>query len=167
MTTAKESEVNTHNKPLVIVGDGEPLRPMRFLAMHVDYFRSEITQKGRSSLVEPYDSKSHVLEDGLLVLVSVEKGDEANSEGVATRAADELADIARKVGARRIVLHSFAHLFAVLAAPTDAVPILDATKDRLIETGLETSRTPFGWFNTLEIRAKGHPLSRVARVIQP
>ena len=27
------------------------------------------------------------------------------------------------------------------------------------------TRTPFGWFNTLEIRAKGHPLSRVARTI--
>jgi threonyl-tRNA synthetase len=28
-------------------------------------------------------------------------------------------------------------------------------------------RTPFGWFNTLDIQAKGHPLSRVARVIAP
>ena len=27
------------------------------------------------------------------------------------------------------------------------------------------TRTPFGWFNILDIRAKGHPLSRVARTI--
>ena len=36
----------------------------------------------------------------------------------------------------------------------------------LRERGIEAIRTPFGWFNTLEMKAKGHPLSRVARVIR-
>ena len=35
----------------------------------------------------------------------------------------------------------------------------------LKETGMKVIRTPFGWFDTLEIKAKGHPLSRVARII--
>ena len=30
---------------------------------------------------------------------------------------------------------------------------------------LQTYRTPFGWFSTLQIDAKGHPLSRVARIV--
>lgn len=140
---------------------------MRFLALHVDSFRSEITQKGRSPLVEPYEEKATSIEEGLLVLVSVEKGDEAAPEAVAEKAAAELLDLAQKVGATRVVLHSFAHLFAELAAPADAVPIMQATAERLRELGLEVIRTPFGWFNTLEIRAKGHPLSRVARTIRP
>lgn len=140
---------------------------MRFLALHVDSFRSEITQKGRSPLVEPYEEKVTAIDEALLVLVSVEKGDEAAPEGVAEKAAAELQELAGKVGTRRIVLHSFAHLFAELAAPGDAVPILEATAEHLRELGLEVIRTPFGWFNTLEIRAKGHPLSRVARTIRP
>lgn len=140
---------------------------MRFLALHVDNFRSEITQKGRSPLVEPYEEKATEIGEGLLVLVSVEKGDETAPDTVAQKAADELLDLARKVGVNRVLLHSFAHLFAELAAPADAVPIMQATAERLREHRIEVIRTPFGWFNTLEIRAKGHPLSRVARTIRP
>jgi D-Tyr-tRNAtyr deacylase len=140
---------------------------MRFLVLHVDYFKSEITEKGRSPVVEPFEERVTEVSDGLVVLVSVEKGDEARPEEVAERAAAELADIAGRVGATRLVLHSFAHLFAELARPTDAVPILQATAEQLRERGLDVVRTPFGWFNTLEIRAKGHPLSRVARIVRP
>lgn len=140
---------------------------MRFLALHVDSFRSEITQKGRSPLVEPHEEMVTAIDEGLLVLVSVEKGDEAAPELVAEKAAAELLDLARKVGAARVVLHSFAHLFADLAAPADAVAIMQLTTERLRDLGIEVIRTPFGWFNTLEIRAKGHPLSRVARMIRP
>lgn len=140
---------------------------MRFLALHVDYFRSEITEKGRSPLVEPFDERATEFRDGLVVLVSVEKGDETDVEGVAEKAAAELADLAGKVGAGRLVLHSFAHLFADLARPKDAVAVLQATEARVRERGLEVIRTPFGWFNTLDIRAKGHPLSRVARIVTP
>lgn len=139
---------------------------MRFLVLHVDYFRSEITEKGRSPLVEPYNERATELRDGLLVLVSVEQGDEAAPDRVAERAAAELVDLAGRVKAKRLVLHSFAHLFAELARPADAVPILDRTAAVLRERGLEVVRTPFGWFNTLEIRAKGHPLSRVARTVR-
>jgi len=101
------------------------------------------------------------------VLVSVEQGDETAPAAVAEGAAAALEDLARRVGAGRLVLHSFAHLFAELAAPADAVAILSLTAERLRERGFEVVRTPFGWFNTLELRAKGHPLSRVARVVRP
>ena len=48
---------------------------MRFLAWHVDYFKCRITERGRSPLVEQYDDPETVVEDALVVLVSVEKGD--------------------------------------------------------------------------------------------
>ncbi len=32
--------------------------------------------------------------------------------------------------------------------------------------GYVVVRIPFGWFNELEMRAKGHPLSRIARMIE-
>lgn len=138
---------------------------MRFLAMHVDQFRSEITEKGRSKLIEPADPRVTEVFDALVVLSSVEKGDEPAPDSVAAAAAAEIADLASRLGVKAVVLHPFAHLFAELASPPLAVRVLDSIAERLRGTGHDVTRTPFGWFNTLELKAKGHPLSRVARTV--
>ncbi len=139
---------------------------MRFLAIHVDYFCSKITQKGRSKLIEPYDNPTTEVNEALVLLTSVEKGDEAAPERVAELASKEILQLAGNLKVNTVVLHSFAHLFAELSTPETAVQVLKELENRLGEQGLSAIRTPFGWFNTLEIRAKGHPLSRVARIIR-
>lgn len=133
--------------------------------MHVNSFRSKITEKGRSPLVETPESGETAVGEALLVLSSVEKGDEADPALVAVRAAGEISKNAANLKVKTIVLHPFAHLFARLGAPETAVEVLDRVKDVLGEKGYEVIRTPFGWFNTLEIDAKGHPYSRVARIV--
>jgi threonyl-tRNA synthetase len=138
---------------------------MRFLAWHVDYFKCRITERGRSPLVEEYDDPETTAEDALLVLASVEKGDEVAPETVATQATAEIAAHAAGLKVQIIVLHPFAHLFGRLSRPATAVRVLEAIEEGLRARGLAVTRTPFGWFNTLDIRAKGHPLSRVARII--
>lgn len=140
---------------------------MRALIWHVDSFACRITEKGRSPLVEPLVERETRVNEALLVLTSVEKGDERAPSVVATRAATMLADHARKLRVNTIVLHSFAHLFAELAAPADALAIMQEIAARLRNDGLTVVRTPFGWFNELDIKAKGHPLSRLARVFSP
>ena len=115
--------------------------------------------------MEEYDDPETVAEDALLVLASVEKGDEAAPEMVARRAAAEIAAHAASLKVKTIVLHPFAHLFGKLSRPATAVRVLQAVEEGLRAKGLVVARTPFGWFNTLDIRAKGHPLSRVARII--
>ena len=140
---------------------------MRFLAIHVDYFSSKITQKGRSKLVEPYDDPVTEVNEALVLLTSVEKGDEAAPDVVADRAADEIARLAGNLKATTVVLHSFAHLFGELSAPDVAVQVMKEVEERLRARGFTVIRTPFGYFNTLDIKAKGHPLSRVARIIHP
>ena len=65
-----------------------------------------------------------------------------------------------------IVLHPFAHLFAKLSGPDIAIETLKLVEGELIQHGFKVIRTPFGWFNTLELKAKGHPLSRVARKVE-
>ena len=140
---------------------------MRFLAIHVDYFSSKITQKGRSKLVEPYDDPVTEVSEALLLLTSVEKDDEAAPEVVADRASDEIARLADSLKVNSLVLHSFAHLFANLSTPEVAVKVMKDVEDRLRTRGFTVIRTPFGYFNTLDIKAKGHPLSRVARIIHP
>jgi threonyl-tRNA synthetase len=46
-----------------------------------------------------------------------------------------------------------------------AINVLSRTQQELINASLQTYRILFGWFNTLQIDAKGHPLSRVARIV--
>ena len=46
-----------------------------------------------------------------------------------------------------------------------AIDVLSRTQQALSAASLRAYRTPFGWFNTLQIDAKGHPISRVARMV--
>jgi len=140
---------------------------MRFLAWHVDRFECRITERGRSPLVEEYDDPETVTAEALLVLASVEKGDESAPDRVADKAVVEIAAHASNLKVRTVVLHPFAHLFGELSKPAVAVQVLKRVEEGLRSEGLAVIRTPFGWCNTLDIEAKGHPLSRIARTIGP
>lgn len=139
---------------------------MRLLIIHVSRFAYTATQRGRSSVVEPLTEKTSVFEDGLLVLAAAEAGDERSAEEVAERAADEVAELAGRVGARRALVHPFAHLFGEPAPLEAAVGVLDGLTRALRRRGLEAERSPFGWFFSWELSARGHPLSRVARQVR-
>ncbi|MHB0977610.1 MAG: threonyl-tRNA synthetase editing domain-containing protein [Candidatus Aquicultorales bacterium] len=138
---------------------------MRILMFHVDLFKSTITEKGRSKLIEPFDDPVTEIGEGLIVFAAVEKSDESDAETIAIKAVQTIESHAEAIKAGTIVIHPFAHLFVELGAVKTAVEILDMTAERLRESGYLVYRTPFGWFNELEIKAKGHPLSRVARQI--
>lgn len=140
---------------------------MRFLMMHVNSFRSRITEKGRSKFIEPPEPAETTVEEAVLVLASVEQGDEVNTSLVAAKAVDEIEKNAKNLKVKKIVLHPFAHLFAKLGDPEIAVEVLTMMEKNIAAKGYDVIRTPFGWFNTLEIDAKGHPYSRVARVVTP
>lgn len=139
---------------------------MRMLIWHVDYFKSTITERGRSPLVEPYSHPVVEANEALVVFAAAEKGDEANPAAVAEGAAEEVTKLATGLKVGRVVLVPFAHLFADLASPQMAMDILLGIESELVRRRLEVLRIPFGWFNALEIRAKGHPLSRVARTVK-
>ena len=138
---------------------------MRFLIMHVNSFCCTITTRGRSKVCEAYDDPVTRVDEALIVLASVEQGDERAPELVAQRTASEIAKLATQLKVSTVVLHPFAHLFGALSAPEVAIDVLSRTQQALLATGLQSQRTPFGWFNTLQIDAKGHPLSRVARTV--
>jgi len=133
--------------------------------LHVDHFSSTVTEKGRSRIVEESPSKTMEADEALLVLASVEKEDETNPIGVSDRVAEEISKLSQQLKVHTIVLHPFAHLFAEMSSPETALETLKLTEEGLSRRGFKAIRTPFGWFNTLELKAKGHPLSRVARTI--
>ncbi|OGJ45035.1 MAG: hypothetical protein A2233_03440 [Candidatus Kerfeldbacteria bacterium RIFOXYA2_FULL_38_24] len=138
---------------------------MRLQMWHVDSFKSKITKKGHSSILENPEPKEISVGEALLVFISVEKNDPANADAVLDKASNEIAALLQKVGVNTVVIHPFAHLFAELADTQLSVDILKLLERRLVEKNLKVIRTPFGWFNELEIKAKGHPLSRVSRII--
>ena len=138
---------------------------MRFLIVHVNSFCCTITTRGRAKIYEPYDDPVTRVDEALVVLTSVEQGDERHPEVVARRASAEIHKLASQLKVSTVVLHPFAHLFGNLSTPQDAIAILERTHQELLAAGLQSLRTPFGWFNSLQIDAKGHPLSRVARVV--
>jgi len=137
---------------------------MRLLIWHVDGFAAEPTERGRSPVADAEPQTVRV-EDALVVFAAVEKKDEAEPEATAERAAAAIVQVANQLGARTLVLHSFAHLFVELSTPKMARQILNATQAGLEREGYNVGQTAFGWFNRLDMQAKGHPLSRVARQV--
>jgi hypothetical protein len=140
---------------------------MRLLILHADRFAYTVTEATRSRLREEVVEATYTVADALLALASVEQGDAVAPDEAAERAAAEIAGLARQLGVARVVLHPFAHLFGEPAAPGVAVAVLDATKARLEAAGLGVHRSPFGWFTRWDLQAKGHPLSRVGRIVRP
>jgi len=138
---------------------------VRLLILHVDYFNCSVTERGRSKIIEDPPQKNIEVAEALLALVSVEKQDETNPRNVSKKAIEELAEISQHLKVNTIVLHPFAHLFGKLSKPEVAVKTIKLIEEGLAQHGLKVTRTPFGWFNIIELRAKGHPLSRIARKI--
>ncbi len=137
---------------------------MRLLIWHVDGFKAEPSERGRSKIADK-DPQPVSVTEGVVVFAAVEKGDEAQPDAVAKRAAQTIADVAMQLGVRTVVLHSFAHLFVELSTPATAQQVLTSTQTQLEAKGYNVGQTAFGWFNRLDMQAKGHPLSRVARQV--
>ena len=135
------------------------------LIIHVDRFSSTITEKGRSNVIEDPSPKTTEVGEALVVLASVEKRDETNPENVSRKAVEEIAKVGHQLKVKTIVLHPFAHLFGELSKSDVAIKTMKLTQEGLAQNGFTAIRTPFGWFNTLELKAKGHPLSRIAKKV--
>jgi threonyl-tRNA synthetase len=137
---------------------------MRLLIWHVDSFSAEPAERGRSKVADR-EPQAVSIAEGLVVFAAVEKADEAEPLAVAQRAAQAVTEVARNLGAQSVLLHSFAHLFVELSAPAVARDVLHQTQRLLEAEGFQVGQSAFGWFNQLEMKAKGHPLSRVARQV--
>lgn len=133
--------------------------------LHVDHFKSTISESGKSKITEESGSKTFQVNEALVVLTSVEKQDESDPERVSAKAAEQISKLAHQLKVNTIVIHAFAHLFGELSKPEIAVETMKLTAEKLSQDGFQVVRTPFGWFYSLEIKAKGHPLSRVARIV--
>jgi len=129
------------------------------LMLHVHHFSSTITEKeGQKSLKTITQVlRQRQVDEALLVLVSVEKQDETSPENISKKAKEEIAKLVHHLNVSTVVPHPFAHLFGELSKPDVAVAVLKLTEEKLVQDG-KVIRTPFGWFNTLELKSQRSPV---------
>jgi len=140
---------------------------MRFLSFHVDYFRYKVTKKGRSKVIEEIteDNREAQIKNALVLFITTEKRDEENPEFLEKGIA-EIEKITAQLKISNIVIVPFAHLFGQLSSLEFALESFKRLESNLKVKDYLVLRLPFGWFNELEMKAKGHPLSRISRIIE-
>lgn len=140
---------------------------MRFLSFHVDYFRHKVTKKGRSKVIEEISegNKENQVENALVLFISMEKSDEAKTE-IIEKGINEIEKITKQLKVSTIVIVPFAHLFGQLSSLEYAFESFKKIESQLKLKDYSVLRLPFGWFNELEMKAKGHPLSRISRIVE-
>jgi len=139
---------------------------MRLLLIHADRFEYEARERAVKE-PEPLDDshKRGALEDGLVVFSTVEKNDEQDPEQIATNAASSIEEVLGWLKTKKVMVYPYAHLSTNLASREPAISILKALEDKLAKRGYEVTRSPFGWYKSFTITAKGHPLSELSRTI--
>ena len=140
---------------------------MRFLSFHVDYFQYKVTKKGRSKVIEKIteDNREAQIKNALVLFISTEKRDEENSE-ILKKSIIEIEKITNQLKISNIVIVPFAHLFGQLSTIEFSFEFFKRIELKLKMKDYSVLRLPFGWFNELEMKAKGHPLSRISRIIE-
>jgi len=139
---------------------------MRLLLIHADKFEYESKEKAVKEPETVADhSKKGVLQDGLVVFTTVEKGDEASPENTASNAAASIEEVLGWLKTNRVMIYPYAHLSNDLAGREPAIATLKILQSNLLEKGYEVSRAPFGWYKSFTISAKGHPLSELSRTV--
>ena len=139
---------------------------MRLLSFHCDYFKYTATKRSRSKVYEELteDNKENMLENVIVLFISIEKQDEIRPDFI-KKSVHEIKNIIDQLKVSNIIILSFAHLFGQLSSPEFGLESLKELTSILKGEGFTVVRPPFGWFNELEMKAKGHPLSRISRLI--
>ena len=139
---------------------------MRILFVHADRLEYEVREPAIKDAEEVDPKHRRMAVDEVLVcFTTVETRDEADPDRIAALAAKEIEDVAAKVHTGRVVLYPYAHLSSSLAGPSISRTIIASLAARLKTEGFEVLASPFGWYKSFRLSAKGHPLSELSREI--
>ncbi|HJK47909.1 MAG TPA: threonine--tRNA ligase, partial [Methanocorpusculum sp.] len=95
---------------------------MRLLLIHADIIAYETLSK--TKMAESEIVAKDEMQDALVVFCAVESVDETDLDDIAAQACAEIASVAAKVGATRVMIYPYAHLSSDLASPSVAVNVL-------------------------------------------
>jgi threonyl-tRNA synthetase len=139
---------------------------MKTLNLHVDYIEWEGLKKAIKNIDEfgKQDISKKRVEEALVILIAVEKED-IPSEELIKEFLDNTKSISDQIKTKRVVLYPYAHLSKNLGNPQTAIKIMSLLEEKLIKEKFDTSKAPFGYYKTFEMKVKGHPLSELSREI--
>lgn len=133
---------------------------MRCLFLHCRSFHYELDHPTKVADAA-VDTHSASFEDALVVFISVENTDK---EDKVNMAAKEIRKLARRSGAKKIVINPFSHLSQLLAPADLALKIFGLLLERLRTTSeLDVAYTSFGWYKKFTVDVYGHDDSQVFR----
>lgn len=138
---------------------------MRVLYIHSDYLEYNVTKKTKFADEIPEHKKSGKMEEALVVFATSEKTDEGVEAAAAKKAAIDIADVAKKVNTKNIVVYPYAHLSSNLSTPETGKKLMAELESELKAAGFNVLASPFGWYKSFKISCKGHPLSELSRNI--
>ncbi len=135
---------------------------MKILTLHCDYIRFKAVKKAFKDAPEisEDEKKQHEVKECLVVLTSIEQGD---NEETVKQLVEAIEKTAKEVKTENIVLYPYAHLSSNLAKPLVALELLQESEKELKKKFKHTIRAPFGYYKEFEFKCKGHPLSELSK----
>lgn len=137
---------------------------MRILQLHVDYIEYFPVSKEINDAETLKFNEKQRLEDTVVILMSIEKGDE---DTMIFDIVSEIKDYLEKIKGKSVLLYPYAHLSSNLESPKKAFELLIKIEQSLVQmfnqSAITIKRAPFGWTKTLEFKVKGHPLAENSR----
>ena len=127
---------------------------MKVLQLDVENMSYELLEP-EASVYDESEERKFTVEDAVVMLVSVEKGD---NEDVAIKAIQETTGFMQKQKRKLLLIYPFAHLSRNLESPKEASELLEFMRKTASES-CEVIKAPFGWNKKWSIRIKGHPLA--------
>ncbi len=137
---------------------------MRILTVHSDFIEFEPKRKAIKA-AEEIEKKLKRVEECLVVLSSVESGDEDHFDEISKKAVAEVESVSEQVKTKNIVLYPWVHLSDKPSRPDVALRVLKNMEADLKKKGYTVTRAPFGWYKAFNLKCKGHPLSELSRSI--
>jgi threonyl-tRNA synthetase len=135
---------------------------MRLIQLHSDFIEYTPVRKEIETAEENISQEKVRLEDLVVILAAVEKGD---NETVVHEAVDEIKKYLKTVKSEKLLIYPYAHLSSNLAAPKEAFDILKLFEETARKSLPNVYRAPFGWTKAFNIQVKGHPLAENAKEI--
>src|ERR671910_1636389 len=135
---------------------------MRLIQLHSDFIEYTPVRKEIEQAEENISNDKVRLEDLVVILAAVEKGD---NEAVVREAVNEVRKYLNAVKSEKILIYPYAHLSSNLAPPKEAFDILKLFEDTARKLLPDVHRAPFGWTKAFNLQIKGHPLAENAKEI--
>ncbi len=140
---------------------------MRLLLLHCEHFEYEVREEAITNPEPLANNKRGGFDNILVAFCTIEKEDEANPSEVVAKATESIAQVARSVKTKNILVYPYAHLSSSLGSRDTAIGVLRDLSSGLLSLGYDAHRSPFGYYKSFSLRCLGHPLSELSRTIQP